>query len=144
MVFKLGMPVISSLCNPALKHRHWLEINKLIGTTIQDNRQFTLGKLMALELFHYQDKISEISLQASNEATLEQMLTKVKEFWKMTDLQLLAHTSRDVAIITGIDDILTSLDESMVTLANIKGSMFCLPLQVSSQIISRFYSLIPS
>ena len=130
MMFKEGMPVISSLRNPALKHRHWKEINSITGTTVREDKQFTLGNLIDMELFELREQISEISTKASNEATLEQMLNKVKEFWKSTDLQLLAHANRDVAIITGVDEILTSLDDSLVTLANIRGSRYCVPLQV--------------
>lgn len=124
------MPIVSSLRNPSLKDRHWSELTTLIGVQIKGDRYLTLGRLLELQMFEHQDKISEISLQASNEATLEQMLQKIKDYWKNTDFELLAHHTRDVAIITGIDDIMTALDDSMVTIANIRGSRFHIPLQV--------------
>ncbi|XP_057306686.1 dynein axonemal heavy chain 6-like [Hydractinia symbiolongicarpus] len=128
MIFQKGMPIISSLRNPTLKERHWVKINSSIGFVIKDEDHITLGQVLNLEVYEHEELISEISMQASNEATLEQMLNKVKDYWKSADLELLAHTNRDVAILTGIDDILTSLDDSMVTLANIRGSRFCLSL----------------
>ena len=47
------------------------------------------------------------------------------------DFQLVAHGTRDVAIIVGADEIITVLEESQVTLGNIKGSRFSLPIKVS-------------
>ena len=132
IIFKSAMPVVSSLRNSALQERHWLELNKLVDLSFKNEKTLTLGKLLEMPVFEHQDRISEISSQASHEATLEQMLKKVKDYWKKTDLQLLAHTSRDVAIITGVDDILAALDDSMVTIANIRGSRFHVPLQVIS------------
>jgi len=129
-MFRYAMPVVSSLRNPALKTRHWDEITLIIGVVIKGDKHLTLGRLLELQMFQHQEKISEISSQASNEQTLEQMLQKVKDYWKKTDLELLAHTSRDVAIITGIDEVITALDDSMVTIANIRGSRFHIFLQV--------------
>ena len=130
-LFKYAMPVVISLRNPALKSRHWDEITHLIGVVIKGDKCLTLGRLLELQMFAYKDRISEISSQASNEQTLEQMLQKVIDFWKKTDLELLAHSSRDVAIISGIDEIISMLDDSMVTISNIRGSRFHLFLQVS-------------
>ena len=124
------MPIMSSLRSPALKLRHWEQITEITGIFFKVDRFFTLGKLMELDLLRHQEDILEVASQATNEAILEQMLSKVKENWKVTDLQLMAHSSRDVAIITEIDEILNAIDDSMVTLANIRGSRFSLPLQV--------------
>lgn len=130
MLFKHAMPVVSSLRNPALKRRHWDVITYIVGVIIKGDKQLTLGRLLELQMSDHQEQISEISSQASNEQTLELMLQKVKDFWKRTDLELLAHSNRDVAIISGIDDIITALDDSMVTISNIRGSRFHLFLQV--------------
>lgn len=55
---------------------------------------------------------------------------QVMDFWNHTDFQLSAHPSRDIAIITGADDIITSVEESQVTLSNIRGSRFVMPIKV--------------
>lgn len=55
---------------------------------------------------------------------------QVMDFWNHTDFQLSAHPSRDIAIITGADDIITSVEESQVTLSNIRGSRFVTPIKV--------------
>ncbi|XP_065071378.1 dynein axonemal heavy chain 6-like isoform X2 [Rhopilema esculentum] len=129
MKFKQGMPVISSLRNTALRERHWNEIQEIIGTKVVRDKLFTLGDLLQLKIFQYKEKIAEISSQASNEATLEQMLQRVIEYWNFTDFQLVAHTSRDIAIIVSADEIITTLEECQVTLGNIKGSRFSQPIK---------------
>ncbi|KAJ7369814.1 hypothetical protein OS493_036331 [Desmophyllum pertusum] len=127
--FKQGMPVITSLRNAALRTRHWEAIQNVIGTRIVRDKYFTLGNLLQLKVFQHKEKISDISSQASNEATLEQMLQKVMDFWNHTDFQLSVHPSRDIAIITGADDIITAVEESQVTLSNIRGSRFVTPIK---------------
>lgn len=55
---------------------------------------------------------------------------QVMDFWNHTDFQLSAHPNRDIAVITGADDIITSVEESQVTLSNIRGSRFVTPIKV--------------
>lgn len=59
---------------------------------------------------------------------------QVMDFWNHTDFTLSAHSSRDIAIITGADDIITAVEESQVTLANIRGSRFVTPIKVTPYI----------
>ena len=51
-------------------------------------------------------------------------------YWTLKDFQLVAHSTRDTAIIVGSDEIVTSLEESQVSLTNIKGSRFSNPIKV--------------
>ena len=52
------------------------------------------------------------------------------DFWNRTDFNLTAHSTRDIAIINGADEINTALEDSLVTLANIKSSRFVTPVKV--------------
>ena len=52
------------------------------------------------------------------------------DYWNCTDFQLVAHSRRDVAIIVSFDEIITALEDSQMTLGNIKGSRFSLPIKV--------------
>ncbi|XP_063958044.1 dynein axonemal heavy chain 6-like isoform X2 [Lytechinus pictus] len=127
--FKQGMPVITALRNPALRPRHWQEIQNLIGRAIIRDKNFTLGKFLELQLFQYKDQINDISTTASNEATLEVMLNKVIDLWRVTDFRLVPHSGRDFSIIAGADDIMTQLEESQVTIGTIRGSRYVTPIK---------------
>ncbi|XP_023930267.1 dynein heavy chain 6, axonemal [Lingula anatina] len=127
--FKQGMPVITSLRNPALRARHWSVIEGLIGKTIMKEKNFTLGNLLDMNIFKHKDKIQDISTTASNEHTLEIMLNKVIDLWQHTDLRLVAHQGRDTWIIAGADDLLAQLEESQVTIGTIRGSRYVTPIK---------------
>ncbi|XP_070577565.1 LOW QUALITY PROTEIN: dynein axonemal heavy chain 6-like [Ptychodera flava] len=128
--FKQGMPVITALRNPSLRARHWDEIQRLIGRNFARDKNFTLGNLLELEIFHHKEKINDISTQASNEATLEIMLNKVIDLWQKTDFRLVQHSGRnDVLIIAGADDIMAQLEESQVTISTIRGSRYVTPIK---------------
>ncbi|XP_028393421.1 dynein heavy chain 6, axonemal-like isoform X2 [Dendronephthya gigantea] len=127
--FKQGMPAVISLRNHALRPRHWDAVQILMQRNFVRDKHFTLGVLLKMNVFRYKTKIVEISSHATNEFTLEQMLRKVMDFWNRTDFNLTAHASRDIAIINGADDITTALEDSLVTLANIKSSRFVAPIK---------------
>lgn len=131
MDFKSCIPVISCLRNPFLKPHHWVEITSLVRNVIFDDNSFSLDDLLHLDIFRYKDQIHELSVQASNEFTLEEMLQNVIQQWKVTDLNLVSHIIRDIAIITRVDEILSILDESIVILANIRASRFSSPMLVT-------------
>ncbi|XP_038617180.1 dynein heavy chain 14, axonemal [Tachyglossus aculeatus] len=126
MDFKQGLPTIVALGNPCLKPRHWEEIQKSIGQSITLDKNCTLEKLLELKMFHYEDKINEISSTATNEAALEKMLDKIIYLWSNTPLRLVIHQSDTsiVLIISSIEDILAQLEESQVLISSIKGSSY--------------------
>nr|XP_039247972.1 dynein heavy chain 6, axonemal-like [Styela clava] len=129
--FKLGVPVITALHNPCLKQRHWDQIQYAVGRSIIRNADFTLGNFLELRIFQHRDLISEISTQASNESTLENMLSKLIDLWHHTDFKLVSHQSgaHTVMIITAADDVITLLEESQVTISTIKGSRYVTPIK---------------
>lgn len=74
--FKL--PTIGDLRNHALKDRHWVMLEDLLGFRLAELvRPLTLGKLRQLNAFSKAEQIQEIAGMASSEASLETLLRKV-------------------------------------------------------------------
>ncbi|XP_042781926.1 dynein axonemal heavy chain 14 isoform X4 [Panthera leo] len=121
--FKQGLPTIIALGNPCLKPRHW-DALQIIGKSVSLDKNCTVENLLALKMFQHQNEINEISISATKEAILEKTLFKIIDLWNTTPLHLVVHHSEtySVLIISSIDDILTQLEESQVTLATVKGS----------------------
>ena len=88
------MPVITNLRNPALKPRHWEDIQQIFGYHFkkkndntnnnnnnnnkeEEEEPLTLGLLNKIEAFDHTEAIEEVSGQASSEASLEGILKKV-------------------------------------------------------------------
>lgn len=72
------MSVITNLLNPCLQERHWQQIEDVINYRFSEvEEKLTLGKLIELNAFDYNEDLEEISGQASSEASLEALLKKV-------------------------------------------------------------------
>ena len=118
------------LRNPALKQRHWQQIHDLVGEELIRDETFTLGTLLELNIFSKREAIEEISVQATNEATLEDMLKKVENNWRELDYQLLPYKdTKDMFILGGIDEVMEKLEDSQVTISTIRGSRFQGPIK---------------
>ena len=66
-----------------------------------------------------------ISTEASQEGLLEGMLDQVIENWAKTEFTLLPYKdAKDVYTLSGMEDIITLLEDSMVTMGTITASRF--------------------
>eukprot|EP00873_Tetraselmis_striata_P045243 jgi/Tetstr1/465507/TSEL_010176.t1 len=119
------LPVIQALRNRNLKSRHWEKIQEAIGAEIERGEGFTLGYLLALKVMAFKDDITQISTEATQESSLEEMLAKVQSKWLHTEFQLLSYKeAKDVFILGGIEEVQVVLEDSMVTMSTILASRF--------------------
>ncbi|ETE66210.1 Dynein heavy chain 14, axonemal, partial [Ophiophagus hannah] len=72
--FKESLPIIISLRNPSLQRRHWETIQNIVGEAISWDKRLTLEKILELNMFQYRKDINEISIRASKETTLENLV----------------------------------------------------------------------
>jgi dynein heavy chain, axonemal len=78
------------------------------------------------------DQFTEISGQASAEASLEVLLKKVENTWKEQDLTVIQHRdARDVYILGGTEEIQTLLDESFINISTILSSRYVGPIKTN-------------
>lgn len=123
-------PTILDLRNPALKQRHWDKIQDSIGKALVKDETFTLGRMIEIRVFDFKEEISAISAQASSEASLEEMLSKVVKCWSEAEFIVTPYRdSKDVFIIGSVEDIQTLLEDSQVTVATIRSSRFLGPIK---------------
>ncbi|XP_007435709.1 dynein heavy chain 14, axonemal, partial [Python bivittatus] len=83
------------------------------------------------KMFQYGKDINDISIRATRETTLEEMLKKIIALWHKTDFHLCPyHTeSSSTCIISSVEDIITLLEESLMTMSTIKSSCFVEPIK---------------
>eukprot|EP00727_Mastigamoeba_balamuthi_P003136 m51a1_g1282 putative dynein heavy chain axonemal (4140) ;mRNA; f:131088-144324 len=125
--FKNILPLVMDLRNSALKPRHWERIQDAIQTRVIRDKNFTLGNLLALKVIDYKEQIANISLEATKEALLEQMLQKVENLWAGTEFTIMPH--KESFIIGTIDDLITQLMDTRITIATIHASRFVGPIK---------------
>uniref|UniRef100_A0A8C5PZV6 AAA+ ATPase domain-containing protein n=1 Tax=Leptobrachium leishanense TaxID=445787 RepID=A0A8C5PZV6_9ANUR len=129
--FKQSLPIVVALRNPCLQNRHWEAIHNTIGRLLTRDKNFTLGNLLELKISQHKDKIIDISTTATNEATLEGMLSKIISLWNKTDFVLTAHQSElsQVPIIVSAEDIMAQIEECQVIISTLKGSRYAGPIK---------------
>ena len=119
------LPVMTSLQNPMLKHRHWEKIDDIVGRPLSE-KTFSLEDLVDMGILRWIDCLSSIAAEASQEASLEQTLQKIIEKWSETEFTLLNYKeSKDIYILTAVDDITAQLDDSLLTMNTISSSRSC-------------------
>ncbi|KAJ3415371.1 Dynein heavy chain 6, axonemal, partial [Chytridiales sp. JEL 0842] len=121
---------IVDLRNNALKPRHWEKIQDALGKSLIKDETFTLGRLIDLRVFDFREEIGNVASQASSEAALEEMLTKVVKIWNEVEFVVITYRdAKDVFILGSVEDVQTLLEDSQVTIATIKGSRFIGPIK---------------
>ncbi|XP_051560675.1 dynein axonemal heavy chain 6 [Myxocyprinus asiaticus] len=135
------LPVITDLRNPCLKARHWEMFEAIVEAKLLQD-QLTLASLQQLNIFHFGPQIQEVSGQASGEASLENIMSKIEESWKTTEFVVLSHRdSKDVFILGGTDDIQVLLDDSIVNVATVASSRYAGPIKARVEKWQRQLSL---
>lgn len=116
-LFKEKMSIITMLRNPNLKNHHWIKIEHILGTTFPTNQSLTLIMLEKLGAFKYGSEIIDVSIQASSEATLEAMLKKVEDSWKIVNLIVLPYkNTNDIFILGSLEEVQVTLEEANINL----------------------------
>ncbi len=103
-----------------------------VALDVQSDEHATLGTLIAHKAMQHQAAIKAIAIRASNEAILQQMLNKVEATWEDLKLPVNLHNkstkdvgqNKDTYVLGNLDDVITALDESNVTINTISGSRF--------------------
>ncbi|EQC29095.1 hypothetical protein SDRG_13255 [Saprolegnia diclina VS20] len=110
-VFKPYVPLILGLRNPGMRPRHWAELSKVLGFTLELDESFTLNSIFRLNLLDQIDDIVKVAEAAGREYQIEAALNAMKTQWETIDLQILSYRETGTYIIKGVDEIQVVLDE---------------------------------
>ncbi|XP_047189968.1 dynein axonemal heavy chain 6 isoform X2 [Scophthalmus maximus] len=128
-VMRQRLPVITDLRNPCMKPEHWTTLESVMQTPLNVT-ELTVAALEEINVFSYGMEITEVSGQASGEASVENIVTKVEETWKTTEFTVLSHgDSKDVFILGGVDEIQVLLDDSLINVGTVASSRYVLPIK---------------
>ncbi|EGD81605.1 dynein heavy chain 2 [Salpingoeca rosetta] len=123
--FKRTMPLIQDLKNPALRQRHWHELQEHVGSTFDHtSAEFTLGTMIDLGFDRFVEEVNAISGAASKELSIEQGIDEIAEVWGSTSLEIGAYKDRGHYTLKGTDEIYQLLEDHQVTLSTMKASRF--------------------
>lgn len=121
-------PLLKALQNQCLRDRHWEKIHEALGEPIASST--IIHSLLEKGILRWDDYITSISIEASQEAALEHSLTKITTKWTQTDLSLIHYKdSKDSFILSSIEEITTLLEDSLLSLGTISSSRFVSGIQ---------------
>jgi dynein heavy chain len=120
-----AMPLIQDLKNPAMRERHWKELEGHVGQPLEpESPAFTLGAIIDLGLDRFTEEIGDISGAASKELSIEQSLGEIRRIWDEAELDISPYKDRGHFILKGTDEIFQLLEDNQVTLSTMKASRF--------------------
>lgn len=119
------LPAVVNLRNAALQERHWTAIHELVGFTIQGDTSFTLGDIIDKGVTKHHTEITAISTNATQEAVLEEMMSKVSALWETAEFVVMEYKDiKDLYILGDVSENIAGLDESLVTVNTVLGSRY--------------------
>eukprot|EP00794_Sanderia_malayensis_P006878 gene6878-7653_t len=127
--FKISMPLITALCTPGIKQRHWDQMSLKVGYNITPKIDTPLSEMLAMGLERYVDELSVISAQASKEFALEKALLKMQSEWEDIMFNFVEYKDTGVCILSAVEDIQVILDDHIVKTQTMRGSPFVEPLE---------------
>ncbi|XP_056430455.1 dynein axonemal heavy chain 3-like [Hyla sarda] len=127
--FKINMPLVTALCTPGIKPRHWHLMSAKVGFNIAPHEGTTLLEILQLGLEKYLDNLNQISLQASKEYALEKALNKMKADWEDVCFVFSPYKDGDSHVLAAVDEIQVLLEDHIVKTTTMKGSPFIAPFE---------------
>ncbi|XP_056602033.1 dynein axonemal heavy chain 2 isoform X3 [Triplophysa dalaica] len=123
--FKKIIPLIADLRNPAMRERHWDQIQQEVQQSFDPNSpDFTLEKIVSLGLDHHAERVSDISGASSKELSIEQALEGIMKTWEETSLDITPYKDKGHHKLRGTEEVFQALEDNQVTLSVMKASRF--------------------
>ena len=125
--FQTKLPLISCLCNPGMRERHWAEVSKLLGYPFKPTDSTTLASMLTMGLEQHLPALDEIGGGASKEYSLEKALDKMLADWQPLELTMVEYRDTGTSIVGGTEEIQMLLDDHVVKSQTMQGSPFIKP-----------------
>eukprot|EP01038_Epipyxis_sp_PR26KG_P005424 gene5424-7514_t len=151
--FKPKVPLITALRNPGMRDRHWLELADKTGAVIpKDKKLLTLDGLVELGLLKAMADVEKVAEKAGKEFGIETALNKMAKAWENVALIVESYRDTGTAILKGVDEYMSLLDEHITMTQAMAFSAFKGPfeqridswntsLQIISEVIDEWIQL---
>uniref|UniRef100_A0A3Q3B332 Dynein axonemal heavy chain 12 n=1 Tax=Kryptolebias marmoratus TaxID=37003 RepID=A0A3Q3B332_KRYMA len=123
------IPVVSILCNPGIRNRHWDLMSEIVGYDLTPDSRTTLRKVLKQNLAPFLNDFESISAAASKEFSLEKAMQTMVHIWDGISFHHQPYRETGVSILTALDDIQTMLDDQIVKTQTMRGSPFIKPFE---------------
>eukprot|EP01028_Stygiella_incarcerata_P003072 TRINITY_DN1583_c0_g3_i1.p1 TRINITY_DN1583_c0_g3~~TRINITY_DN1583_c0_g3_i1.p1 ORF type:complete len:4602 (-),score=1271.77 TRINITY_DN1583_c0_g3_i1:125-13930(-) len=129
--FKDSLPLFADLKSEALRDRHWKRLMEVTSVSFEmDPTTFTFKNMIDMELYKYDEMISEITSHAQKELVIEKQLVEIRATWRDTkfDLGKYNRGKEDRGyVLRSVDDILEVLEDNTMNLSSMSASRHVQP-----------------
>lgn len=108
--FRTGGKIVSIMCNPALRSRHWDEMSSVAGFDLTPDAGTTLRKITNFGINDLLDSFEIVSVGANKELQLQQMLAVMITEWENVIFPTSAYKETGVSILSNLDDIQVNIN----------------------------------
>lgn len=126
--FKIYLPLVTCMCNPALKERHWQEMSAICDFDIMPNAGMTLQKMIDMNLIDNIGKYKAISLGANKELHLQRELIEMLQHWEPISFEMSTDMESGVIVFIYADTIEILLREHFIKIEEMRSSYFVKPI----------------
>ncbi|XP_056255668.1 dynein axonemal heavy chain 3 [Seriola aureovittata] len=127
--FKQHLPILTTICNPGIKDRHWEKISSIVGMDIKPDVNSSLLNMLDLGMSKFSEKMEEIGASASKEYSLEKSMEKMKTEWADLQFSFTPYRDTGTSILSAVDDIQLLLDDHIIKTQTMRGSPFVKPIE---------------
>ncbi|KAJ3048328.1 Dynein heavy chain 7, axonemal, partial [Rhizophlyctis rosea] len=122
--FKVHLPLISTLCNPGLRERHWKDISRIVGFRFQPDETTSLSAVLERSFHEYMDQLEQISSVATKEYSFEKALQKMYREWADVEFGTVEYRDTGTSILSSVEEIQGLFDDHIVKTQTMRGSPF--------------------
>ncbi|CAK0888334.1 unnamed protein product [Prorocentrum cordatum] len=125
--FRNILPVITNLRQESMRERHINLIAKEVNESFDPKAEnFTLNRVMELNLISHADLIARLAEDAKKEAKIEDGLADIAKVWSTMVISVVEHKGGTYKLQT-TEDLYQALEENILSLSSFKSSQFYLP-----------------
>uniref|UniRef100_A0A671XYF8 Dynein axonemal heavy chain 7 n=1 Tax=Sparus aurata TaxID=8175 RepID=A0A671XYF8_SPAAU len=125
--FKQHLPILTTICNPGIKDRHWEEISSIVNFDVKPDESSSLQWILFFPLLYA--RLEEIGASASKEYSLEKSMEKMKIEWNELQFSFTQYRDTGTHIVSAVDDIQMLLDDHIIKTQTMRGSPFIKPIE---------------
>ncbi|KAK2951696.1 putative Dynein axonemal heavy chain 1 [Blattamonas nauphoetae] len=125
--FRPFVPILSALCVPAMKQRHWKKLFNMIGRQYQPS--VTVSQLIQMNIVQFKQQVFDISATAVGEFALETQLEKIKVAWQDTIFDIADHKSGTTYILGGVEEVMEQLEDHQALLQTMLASRYVVDIR---------------
>jgi len=126
--FRVYLPLVACMCNPALNTRHWKEMSTICNFDLTPNAGTTLKKMIDMDLMGNIEKYEAISLGANKELRLQRKLAGMIKEWEPMSFEMSIDAKSGAVTFKYADEIEMLLRKHLIEIENMRASYFAKPI----------------